>query len=128
MSRSSQILGHKAELYACAFLLRQGNTIYARNYRFRGGEIDIVAQTPHGTWLFVEVKSVAHPHMGNPNRRIGFSKQERIWRTAVHYLHFHGGTDQPSRFDVIALDYRRGIARIAYYPNAFEGSRSVPIC
>jgi putative endonuclease len=120
--------GRKAELYACAYLLRQGIAIVARNYQYRGGELDIVARTPQGLWLFVEVKSVSHPGMGNPNRRIGFSKQDRIWRTAAHYLHHHGGLDQASRFDVLTLDQRHNHPRILHYPGAFEGKSSLPYC
>jgi len=79
-------------------------------------------------WIFVEVKSVWHPRMGNPNRRVGFRKQERIWRTAVHFLHHHGGLDQASRFDVIAVDCRSGKARIEHYMGAFESKHALGYC
>ena len=120
--------GHRAETYACALLRRLGMTLVARNYRYLGGEIDIVAQTPAKVWVFVEVKSVWHPKMGNPNRRVGYTKQYRLWRTAVHFLHFHGGQEQKARFDVICLDYRQGQPRLQHYPNAFEASQSLPYC
>lgn len=120
--------GHKAELYACAFLRRQAHQIVARNYQYSGGELDIVTRNPMGMWIFVEVKSVWHPRMGNPNRRVGYRKQDRIWRTAVHFLHHHGGLDQASRFDVIAVDCRSGKPSIEHYPGAFEGRHALGYC
>jgi putative endonuclease len=128
MNTSKTSRGHKAELYACAYLRRMGYVLHARNYQYRGGELDIVAQTKNHIWVFVEVKSVWHPHMGNPNRRVGFRKQDRVWRTAVHFLHHHGGQDQESRLDVIAVDFRKGAPQIQHILHAFEGKQSLAYC
>lgn len=120
--------GRFAELHAAAFLCRQGCTLVARNYRFRNGEIDIIAKDPSGTFLFVEVKSVWNARKGNPESRVGALKQFRIWRTAAHFLHFHGGQDQKSRFDVIGIDLHDGKVRLRHYPNAFASSHVIAEC
>lgn len=120
--------GRFAELHAAAYLCRNGCKILARNYRYRNGELDIVAKDANGTILFVEVKSVWNADRGNPASRVGGKKQLRIWRTAVHFLHFNGGLDQKSRFDVIGIDLRRGKMELRHYPDAFVASRVIPEC
>jgi putative endonuclease len=56
------------------------------------------------------------------------AKQYKIWRTACHFLHFHGGQDQASRFDVISIDFRKGTLDIQYYPGAFETKATLAHC
>lgn len=120
--------GRFAELHAAAFLCRKGCTILARNYRYQNGELDIVAKDPKGVILFVEVKSVFDSQVGNPASRVNGRKQFRIWKTAAHYLHFHGGQNQKCRFDVISLDLRFGKFTLKHYPDAFVASRVIPEC
>lgn len=120
--------GRFAELHAAAFLRRQGCTILARNYRYRNGELDIVAKDSSGTILFVEVKSVWNGETGNPASRVNARKQFRIWRTAAHFLHFNGGENQKARFDVIGVDFQSGNLRLRHYPDAFIATRVIPEC
>jgi len=51
--------GDAAEERACRHLDRSGLTIVERNFRTRGGEIDIIAARRH-TLIFVEVKARAN--------------------------------------------------------------------
>jgi putative endonuclease len=48
--------GDAAEAFAVRYLMERGCRILARNFYFRGGEIDIVAEK-EGVIRFVEVKS-----------------------------------------------------------------------
>jgi putative endonuclease len=118
--------GRKAETYACAYLLRRGCRLFARNYRYVGGELDIVAKDKSGKWLFVEVKSVWENSFGLPDTRVNREKQRKIWQTALHFLHNNGGLEQDSRFDVAAMDFREGKEAIRYYENAFIASQVIP--
>jgi len=118
--------GSRAETYACAYLLRKGCRLFARNYRYAGGELDIVAKDKNGKWLFVEVKSVWENSFGAPDTRVNRKKQQKIWQTALHFLHNNGGLEQDSRFDVIAMDFREGRKAIRYYENAFVASQVIP--
>lgn len=120
--------GRFAELHACGFLMRQGCTLVARNYAYRGGELDIVAKSPEGRFLFVEVKSVWKRDKGAPESRVRAGKQYKVWRTACHFLHFHGGLDQKSRFDVIAVNVRDGKLDIRHFPGAFEAKHTIADC
>jgi len=125
MPTLKSIRGRKAESYACAYLLRQGCKLVARNYRYKGGELDIVARDKNGKWLFVEVKSVWEESFGAPDVRVDKEKQRKVWQTALHFLHYHGGLDQISRFDVAAFDFR-GTNELRYYEDAFAASQVVP--
>ena len=120
--------GRFAELHAMAFLQRKGCTILAKNYRYLNGELDIVAKDSQETILFVEVKSVWTADKGSPASRITPQKQFRIWKTAAHFLHHHGGQNQKSRFDVICMDRSEGKAEIRYYTDAFVACRVIPEC
>ena len=118
--------GRKAETYICAYLLRKGCRLFARNYRYAGGELDIVAKDKNGVWLFVEVKSVWKNSFGLPDTRVNKEKQRKIWQTALHFLHNNGGLEQNSRFDVAAMDFRFKQSAIRYYENAFVASQVIP--
>ena len=118
--------GRKAETYICAYLLRKGCRLFARNYRYAGGELDIVAKDKSGVWLFVEVKSVWEKSYGLPDTRVNKEKQRKIWQTALHFLHGNGGLEQSSRFDVAAMDFRYERSTIRYYENAFASSQVIP--
>ncbi len=120
--------GRFAELHAAAYLCRQGCKILARNYRYRNGELDIVAKDSAGTILFVEVKSVWNERKGSPASRVNERKRFRIWRTAAHFMHFNGGENQKARFDVIGIDLRNGKLQLRHYPDAFIASRVIPEC
>jgi len=56
---SSHAKGQRAEDCAAAWLSAEGYTIVERNFRVRGGEIDIIAFKDE-TLVFVEVKSLPH--------------------------------------------------------------------
>jgi putative endonuclease len=118
--------GRKAETYVCAYLLRKGYGLFARNYRYAGGELDIVARDKRGVWIFVEVKSVWENSFGSPDTRVNKEKQRKIWQTALHFLHNNGGLEQNSRFDVAAMDFRYERKTIRYYENAFMASQVIP--
>ena len=60
--------GDAAEERACRHLDRSGFTIVERNYRTKGGEIDIVARKGD-VLVFVEVRSLEVPDFGIPRRR-----------------------------------------------------------
>ena len=93
--------GEAAENLAAEFLERRGLTILERNYRCRGGEIDLVARD--GTTLvFVEVRYRRSRTFGGAAASVDARKQARILLAARHYLSGRG--DVPCRCDVVALD------------------------
>lgn len=118
--------GKIAELYSAAYLRRKGYKLLARNYAYRGGEIDIIAQDEQGKIIFAEVKSNWKTKSEHPTYRVGRIKQYRIWRTACHYLHNHANLEAPSRFDVFFVHIKNKCPQIKHYPGAFEATSVIP--
>lgn len=124
--------GNFIEDQACAFLTSQGYQVIARNYAYRGGELDIVAKEGE-TVVFVEVKSVWNSQQGNPAARVNALKQKKIWHTACHFLHTNPtaapkGFDQPCRFDVLSARAYQKPLQFTHVKNAFEGTQVIPQC
>lgn len=106
MSTTTQ-QGQDAENLACDYLQAQGLHLLERNYRLRSGEIDIVCRD--GTHLvFIEVRYRKNERYGGAVQSIDWRKQQRIIRTAQHYLLRHR-VDLPVRFDVVAISGTQGI-------------------
>ncbi|GHV10902.1 UPF0102 protein [Fibrobacterales bacterium] len=120
-----KLRGRIAETYACAYLERKGCKILARNYRFSGGELDIIAKNAKDEILFIEVKSVWEYGTGSADSRVGALKQKKIWQTATKFLQENGGLEQLSRFDVVAFDFRKEKMKMNYYKNAFISNKVV---
>ena len=122
--------GNFVETQAAAYLMREGYDILARNYAYRGGELDIVARDGE-TLVFVEVKSVWNNQQGNPAARVNALKQKKIWQTACHFLatqkeHAPKGFDEPCRFDVLTARTYQEPLQFVHYNNAFEGTQVIP--
>ena len=124
--------GNLVETEASAYLCREGYEILARNYAYRGGELDIVARDGK-TVVFVEVKSVWTIGQGNPAARVNALKQYKIWNTACHFLHTQKdkapqGFETPCRFDVLSVRAYQKPMQFEHFKNAFEGSQVIPQC
>jgi putative endonuclease len=107
--------GNIGEDAAVDYLLNNGYTVEARNFRTKRGEIDIVAVAPDGTLVFVEVKASESAGCGNPLFRVTPAKQKTIINIAKRYMYDRGLTNKPCRMDVIGI--QRG--KIDHIRNAF---------
>lgn len=94
--------GAAAEALAAEFLQARGLTIAARNYRCRGGEIDLVARDGE-TLIFVEVRLRSDAAFGGAAESITAAKRRRLAFAAAHYLS-RLNREPPCRFDAILLD------------------------
>ena len=54
---SNKLVGIMFETRALRYLEQQGMILVARNYRCRGGEIDLIMRDLSGTLVFVEVRA-----------------------------------------------------------------------
>ena len=93
--------GVEAEQAAADYLAARGLRLVARNYRCRGGEIDLIMEDA-GSLVFVEVRERARSDFGGAAASITPSKQARIHLAAQHYLSRHG-LDRPCRFDAVLV-------------------------
>lgn len=73
----------------------------ARNFRVKGGEIDIVCRDGAST-VFVEVRRRANAGFGGAAASITPRKQQRLILAARHWLARYGET--ACRFDCILID------------------------
>ncbi len=96
-----QAKGAAAEQLAADYLQRQGLTLIERNFRVRGGEIDLICRDGKTT-VFVEVRLRSSGNFGGAAASITATKQARLILAARHWLLRHGET--PCRFDCILLD------------------------
>lgn len=101
-----QVLGREAEARAEAMLLARGLTLVHRNYRCRGGEIDLVMRD-HGQLVFIEVRYRRNNSHGGALASVDAHKRRRLITAAQHYLMTSRWTG-PCRFDVVGLDASGG--------------------
>jgi putative endonuclease len=102
MPAARAIAGERAEALAADFLVAQGITILARNFRRRCGELDLVAQDGD-TLVFVEVRLRTRSDFGGAAASITAKKRARMAAAAGLYLARLRRTP-PCRFDAVLLD------------------------
>jgi len=107
--------GALAEDRALAYLKRQGLAPIERNYRCKGGEIDLIMRAPDDTLVFVEVRQRGGRGFGGAAQSITPAKQRRVLLAATHYL---ATLDRvpPCRIDVVAMEP----GRLEWLPGAFD--------
>lgn len=115
-------IGDLGEDLAVSFLEGKRYRILERNYRCKGGEVDIVARDPRDKSLvFVEVKARRDLSYGVPQLAVTPFKQRQISKAALTWLAKHRQQDADARFDVIAILLADGGApAIEHIVNAFE--------
>ena len=92
--------GKEAEDRALQHLLGLGHVLLERNFRIRGGEMDLITRAPDGTVVFTEVKHRSSTTFGHPIETITPRKVRLLWRTALRYLK---RDDVTCRFDAITI-------------------------
>ena len=105
-------LGREAETRAAAYLENCGLRLVDRNFRVRGGEIDLIMQDGR-TLVFVEVRQRSRSQFGGAADSITAGKRRRIILAARHYLARRG--DCACRFDCILID----VGQLEWLKDAF---------
>jgi putative endonuclease len=111
-------IGRQAEDCALAYLQAQGLVLIERNYRCRGGEIDLIMRDG-GHIVFVEVRYRASQRFGGALASVGVRKQARLRLAASHFLATKRA-DRPARFDVAAVSPDQGRLAIQWIKDAFQ--------
>ena len=111
------------ERRAADFLVAKGYRVLQRNARTQLGEIDIIARSPDGLLVFVEVRTrkgrrAALAAVESVDKR----KQVRLANLAIEYLAARE-LDESARIDVIAIavDSNGRINSIEHLENAVAG-------
>ncbi len=99
------ITGNYGEDLACQFLAEHSYKIIERNFRIRGGEIDIIA-IDGTTLVYVEVKTRSSNLFGTPEESITPSKLHFLERAAKFYRVNRKKIKLPDaeRIDVVSVD------------------------
>lgn len=103
---NNTIIGKNGEDLAADFLQKQGYKIIERNFRTRGGEIDIIA-LHKDTLVYVEVKTRTSHEFGLPEESVNYFKINFLKRAANFYrLKRANKIKLPDleRIDVVAVD------------------------
>ncbi len=112
-------IGRLGEEAVCKYLTERGYSIVERNYRIKGGEIDIIAD--NGDYIaFVEVKSRKPDSMVSGFEAVNKRKRSLIIKTAADYCCKHPHMLQP-RFDVAQVIISgEKVLSIDYITNAYD--------
>jgi len=94
-------LGKEGEILAVEYLSEHGYEIIARNYRYKRGEVDIIARKGD-CLVFVEVKLRTNTEYGEPETFVTRRQQQIIMTTANEFV-FQRNWQQSVRFDIIAI-------------------------
>lgn len=92
-------IGKSGEELIIKFLIANNYSILCKNFRFKRGEIDIIAK--HNNILcFIEVKSRFNFKYGTPMESISHGKKQKIINTSKYYIHINNLYDFYVRYDV----------------------------
>ncbi|MBH3376811.1 YraN family protein [Pseudomonas juntendi] len=113
--------GHAAETQALEYLQGRGLRLLARNWRCKGGELDLV-MLDADTVVFVEVRYRLHAAFGGALASIDGRKQKRLVHAAsLFLLKEPQWGNHPCRFDVVALQGSHHAGKpLQWLKNAFE--------
>lgn len=109
--------GPRGERAVARFLRRRGYRILARNFRVRGGEVDILA-SKDGVVVAVEVKTRTGKDPGSALQAITSAKVERIRRAAVAFCRSRGLPVSRLRLDAAAVERDGFRLRVTHVPGA----------
>lgn len=100
--------GDTGETVALKYLLKEGLRPLLKNYRCRGGEIDLV-MLDRQTLVLIEVRLRSNRRFGGAAASVDTRKQQRLILAAKHLLLTKPELNRfQARFDVIALTPQAG--------------------
>jgi len=119
VSKIKQLFGKDGERLAERYLHKKGYRVVERNYRCRGGEVDLIL-LDHKIIVFVEVKTRSDHSFGTPAEAVASRKQQRMIQAAQFFLSNKGLHEREARFDVVGITWLNGTPQVEHIQNAFE--------
>ena len=103
-NRDTGVVGRRAESLAFEYLRDRGLAPVARNFRSRGGEIDLI-MLDGDCLAFVEVRSRRSSRFASPANTVDARKQRKLVGTASMFIARHDRfAHYTMRFDVISIE------------------------
>jgi putative endonuclease len=121
MHKEAHNIGKETELIAQQFLMREGLVLVTKNFRCRGGEIDLIMEDKTSL-IFIEVRFRRRATFGSAIESVTQQKQARIIHTAQIFLQQHPKSYHNYRFDVIAITPSGEKNEIQWIRDAFQRS------
>ena len=110
--------GLESEKLAALYLQSKGYQLLSKNFRIRGGEIDLIMQKG-GILTFVEVKARSQMRFGSALESITRQKKRLLLRSIATYL-VQNKVKTTWQLDVITIHYQNSNkAFITHYKNIF---------
>ncbi len=121
VAASTQSAGREGEAEAFEHLRRHGLTLVSKNWRCKGGELDLV-MLDGDTVVFVEVRARRHSAWGGAVESVDGRKQQKLIIAASTFLQQQPRwAKHPCRFDVVAINTGHTQAsRLDWIRNAFD--------
>ncbi|HEY4651998.1 MAG TPA: YraN family protein [Pontibacter sp.] len=110
------LTGQHGERLAQQYLLAQGYTIVAQNYRYKRAEIDIIARTSE-LLVFAEVKTRTSDTFGFPEAAVNARKEKMLVNAAEEFI-LATNWEGDIRFDIISVTLTTPPA-IVHFEDAF---------
>jgi putative endonuclease len=115
--------GKTGEALAAEYLQSKGHEILHRRFRYKNGELDIVARLAN-LLIFVEVKTInlrdsRSAPFGDPETWLSEKKKKTLYQCAEYYLWKQNIHDTDCRFDFITVRLLDGRNEINHIENAF---------
>ena len=119
MTETTTAVGKVGEDRAASYLISLGYKIVARNFKRRGGEIDIVALDGE-ILVIAEVKTLPSGNAETLSHELNLRKQKRIIETSKRFLqNYRQYNDSIIRFDVLVVDMP-GFPAVYHIKDAFS--------
>jgi putative endonuclease len=119
LTRERLELGKRGEDLALRKIQALGYRCVSRNYRCSLGEIDLIARDGD-TLVFLEIKTRKGKTLDYAKEAIDGRKRRQLSKVALAYMKANNCCDVKSRFDVVAINLRRGKEEIEVIRDAFE--------
>ena len=121
IAASTQTAGRDGEAEAFEHLRRHGLKLLSKNWRCKGGELDLV-MLDGDTVVFVEVRARRHSAWGGAVESVDGRKQQKLIIAASSFLQQQPRwAKHPCRFDVVAINTADTQAsRLNWIRNAFD--------
>ena len=116
---TSKALGDAGEQLALNYLEKNGLKLITRNFRQRGGEIDLIMQDEK-VLVFIEVRRRQSEQFGSAIESVTYQKQQRIIQTAQYYIQQNNRSYPSYRFDVIGISPVSNDFNINWVKDAFQ--------
>jgi len=118
VSDARRVVGRAGEDAVAIWYAAAGYEVLDRNWRVRGGEIDLVVRSGR-TIVFCEVKTRTSDRFGIPAEAVTVSKQRRLRTLAAQWLAAHPGLGGEVRFDVASVTPARETPTVTVLEAAF---------